>query len=100
LAFSISIDLREAALNIRKQFYSVYEISPVSLLVEDDLVNILLNPVQDTRGSGFLPLRSVGLTEEALKVMLDMVNLNILEQAYTQYTLMDPCLLSLMSIRY
>jgi len=69
----------------------------VALLAEDPSINVLSEPIEDSRGRGFPALLSFGLTEEVLMVMLDMVNLTVVMEAYSQYTLMNPNLVTLIS---
>jgi hypothetical protein len=95
----ISCDLREAALNLRKPFYEFYELPPVWALAEDPTLNVLSAPIDESRGRGFPGLLGLGLTEEALMVVLDMVNMSAVMEAYCEYTLINPNLRGLIGRR-
>jgi hypothetical protein len=94
-----SNDLREAAWNLRKPLYEFYDLPAVRLLAEDPSLNVLTAPISTSRGRGFPDLLSLGLTEEALIVVLDMVALSIVVEAYCEQTLINPNLLGLISRR-
>jgi hypothetical protein len=86
-------------LNLRKPLYDFYDLPAVRLLAEDPSLNVLPVPVSASRGRGFPGLLSLGLTEEALMVVLDMLDLSIVMEAYCEHTLKNPNLLGLISRR-
>jgi hypothetical protein len=86
-------------LNLRKPYFPFYEIPAVSLLVEDPSINVLSITIDDSRGRGFPGLLSLGLTEEALTVMREMVDLSVVMEAYCQQSLINPNLVGLISRR-
>jgi hypothetical protein len=59
-------------------------------MMDDPSMNVLLDDGEDFRGQGFLGLLSLGLTEEALTIMLEMVNMTSLMEAYSQNKLINP----------
>jgi hypothetical protein len=86
-------------LNLRKPFYEFYDVPAVRCLAEDPSLNVLSSPIEDSRGRGFPGLLSLGLTEEALMIVLDMINLTVVMEAYCEHTLINPNLLGLISRR-
>jgi hypothetical protein len=58
--------------------------------MDDPSLNVRLHDSDEFYGQGFLGLVGLGLTEEALAVMLDMVNMTSLLEAYSQHTLINP----------
>jgi hypothetical protein len=86
-------------MNLTKPYFPFHELPDVAALADDPLVNVPLNSIDHSRGQGFEALRSSGLTEQAFKVMLDMVKLTIVVEAYSQYTLDNKNLVSLISRR-
>jgi hypothetical protein len=59
-------------------------------MMDDPSTNVLLDEGEDFRGQGFLGLLRLGLTEEALAIMLEMVNMTSLMEAYSQNKLINP----------
>jgi hypothetical protein len=86
-------------LRFRKPYYEFYELLALRLIAEDKSHNVLYTPIEDSRGRGFPSLLDLGLTEEALTVVLDMVSLSAVVEAYCQQTLINPNLLGLISQR-
>jgi hypothetical protein len=95
----VSVDLREAAWNLRKPYYGFYDLPEVRLLADDPSLNVLSKPIEDSRGRGFLGLLSLGLTGEALAIVLDMVKLSALIEGYCENTLRNPNLIALICAR-
>lgn len=67
-------------------------------LANNPSINII-QPIEDSRGNGFLPLLRLGLNEEILAVLLDMVKITIILEAYLQHTLINSNVVSLSSRR-
>jgi hypothetical protein len=86
-------------MNLIEPYFPFYELPDVAALANDPSVNVPLNATDHFRGQGFVPLRSSGLTEQALAVMLDMAQLTVVVEAYSQYTLYNANLVGLISRR-
>jgi hypothetical protein len=86
-------------LHLRKPYHPFYEIPEIVLLAEDPSINVLVEPIGDHRGNEFRPLVKLGLTEEALAIMIDMVNITAVMEAFSMQTLKNPSIIPLITRR-
>jgi Fungal specific transcription factor domain len=68
--------------------------------INDTSSNILPEPIDNTRGTAFQSLLSLGLiTEDLHTTMLDIVKLTLQMEAFSQFTLINPKIVALMNMR-
>ncbi|KAE9993668.1 hypothetical protein EG327_003932 [Venturia inaequalis] len=100
LAKSISHhELLAAALDLRKPNFAFFEAPDIIALSENPMLNILINPVDEQRGWALPSLLNHGITEMALRVMLDLQYVSVIIEAYTHGALQNPNILALTSKR-
>ena len=76
-----------------------YALPQVLRRVADPTRNVLLRPISIHRGSGLTKLLTFGLTQDALAVMREMLNLTVLVENYLQGSLANPDILALSCMR-
>src|ERR1700753_2460305 len=86
-------------MDLRKPQFSFFEAREISMLAENPWLNALTVPMDEERGSGLPGLLEYGVTEQALKVFVDLQQISVIIEAYTQGTLQNPHVLSLTSRR-
>lgn len=94
-----SHELLTAALELRKPHFTFFEVPEITALSENPMLNILTTPVDEQRGWALPNLLCYGLTERALRVMLDLQHVSVIIEAYTHGTLQNPEVLALTSKR-
>ncbi|TLD37561.1 hypothetical protein E2P81_ATG04373 [Venturia nashicola] len=100
LAKSISHhELLGAALDLRKPNFAFYEAPDIIALSENPMLNILTDPIDEKRGWALPSLLNHGITEHALRVMLDLQYVSVIIEAYTHGALQNPNVLALTSKR-
>jgi len=90
-----SHELLTAALDLRKPHFAFFEAPEIVALSENPMLNILTNPVDEQRGWALPSLLTYGLTEQALRVMLDLQYISVIIEAYTHGALQNPDVLAL-----
>lgn len=94
-----SHELLAAALDLRKPNFAFFEAPDIIALSENPMLNILINPVDEQRGWALPSLLNHGITEMALRVMLDLQYVSVIIEAYTHGALQNPNILALTSKR-
>lgn len=94
-----SHELLTAALDLRKPHFAFFEVPEIKALSEDPMLNVLTNPMDEQRGWALPCLLAYGLTEQALRVMLDLQYISVIIEAYTHGGLQNPEVLALTSRR-
>jgi len=94
-----SYEMLASAMDLRKPRFAFIEAPEIVALVQDPLLNVLSIPVDEQRGNGLPGLLEYGVTEQSLQVLLDLQQISMIIEAYTQGTLQNPDVLALTSRR-
>lgn len=94
-----SHELLGAALDLRKPNFAFFEAPDIVALSENPMLNVMIDPVDEQRGWALPSLLDYGITEHALRVMLDLQYVSVIIEAYTHGALQNPNVLALTSKR-